>query len=217
MTAYCVAEALRLKRTSAFLRDSHQVKPRIYDEALYAAYHLPLLPGSEEGSRVRSSPPVKSPGGESVLDKQIDATELRDHGEEYIDAPNTGNSSHAIEDGDSPSVPQVLRRRDSQPTAAELPAMYKYAESMRSSRRCIVTDCKCLCFLTELSSFGTLANDKNGTYLQTLRSQRTVNCNLVLWLTRTLRRKAFTLNIPQIPGGLVYSSLYASLSSAPND
>lgn len=128
VTAYCVAEALRLKRTSAFLRDSHQVKPRIYDEALYAAYHLPLLPGSEEGSRVRSSPPVKSPGGESVLDKQIDATELRDHGEEYIDAPNTGNSSHAIEDGDSPSVPQVLRRRDSQPTAAELPAMYKYAE-----------------------------------------------------------------------------------------
>lgn len=151
VTAYCVAETFRLQKTAAFLRASHQVKPRIYDDLLYAAYHLPLLPGSEEGCRVRSSPPLKTSEGENILDRQIEATEARDHGDEYIDAPprdqetgdvriedrgankdvqpyNDANDTAVADgDGEAPNKPSY-RRRDSNPTAADLPAMYKYAE-----------------------------------------------------------------------------------------
>lgn len=151
VTAYCVAETFRLQKTSAFLRRSHQVKPRVYDDLLYAAYHLPLLPGSDEGCRVRSSPPLKTEEGENILDRQIEATEARDHGDEYIDAPpreqQTGDvhiedrdpgkdpepyndeqdTAIAEGNGEAPDKP-LYRRRDSNPTAADLPAMYKYAE-----------------------------------------------------------------------------------------
>lgn len=151
VTAYCVSESFRLQKTATFLRASHQVKPRIYDDLLYAAYHLPLLPGSEEGCRVRSSPPLKTKEGENILDRQIEATEARDHGDEFIDAPprdqQTGDvhlgeqsdqrnvvrfddqQDTAIAEGDGDAKPKMpLRRRDSNPTAADLPAMYKYAE-----------------------------------------------------------------------------------------
>lgn len=151
VTAYCVAETFRLQKAAAFLRASHQVKPRVYDDLLYAAYHLPLLPGSEEGCRVRSSPPLKTEEGENILDRQIEATEARDHGDEFIDAPprdqETGDTHIEDRPADKDQLPfddsqdtviaegngeaphkQPLRRRDSNPTAADLPAMYKYAE-----------------------------------------------------------------------------------------
>lgn len=149
VTAYCVAETFRLQRTSTFLRKNHQVQSRIYDDLLYAAYHLPLLPGSEEGCRVRSSPPIKTREGESVLDRQIAATEARDHGDEFIDAPprdqQTGDvhigdtqnfvtpapyneDDEAVAEGNGQAVRPVDHRRDSNPTTADLPAMYKYAE-----------------------------------------------------------------------------------------
>lgn len=148
VTAYCVAESFRLQKTLAFLRASHQVQPRIYDDLLYAAYHLPLLSGQDEGCRVRSSPPLRNIEGENVIDKQIAATESRDHGDEYIDAPHRELSDDVhLEDrptdtpllsysdneeavADEPAeVPAKNReRRDSNPTAADLPAMYKFAE-----------------------------------------------------------------------------------------
>ena len=35
LTAYCVAEGLRMKLLAAFLKREHNVQPRVYDEALY--------------------------------------------------------------------------------------------------------------------------------------------------------------------------------------
>ncbi|OLL24541.1 Sad1-interacting factor 3 [Neolecta irregularis DAH-3] len=70
VTAYCVSEAFRFQSTASFLRTKHDVVSRIYDEALYAAYHLPLLPGIS-GNRVKSSPEAKSSCGK-YMDLQDD-------------------------------------------------------------------------------------------------------------------------------------------------
>ncbi|KAI8362329.1 hypothetical protein B0O80DRAFT_421865 [Mortierella sp. GBAus27b] len=73
VVAYCTAEGYNIKKLSAFLKANHEVYPRLYDEALYVAYHFPLLPG--KSSRFRSGPPIRSPGGGSVLDKQLEQYE----------------------------------------------------------------------------------------------------------------------------------------------
>ncbi|KAF9987052.1 hypothetical protein BGZ75_001091 [Mortierella antarctica] len=73
VVAYCTAEGYDLKRLSAYLKANHSVHPRLYDEALYAAYHFPLIPGTT--SRFMSAPPIRSPGGGSILDKQLERYE----------------------------------------------------------------------------------------------------------------------------------------------
>ncbi|KAG0257642.1 hypothetical protein BG011_003857 [Mortierella polycephala] len=73
VVAYCTAEAYDIKRLSVFLKASHGVHPRLYDEALYAAYHFPLIPG--KNTRFMSAPPIRSPGGGSILDKQLEQYE----------------------------------------------------------------------------------------------------------------------------------------------
>lgn len=62
VTAYCTAQAYRLKSTATFVRQRHGARAKLYDDCLYCAYHLPLLPGTE-GYRLRSSPPFKSAEG----------------------------------------------------------------------------------------------------------------------------------------------------------
>ncbi|TBU25589.1 hypothetical protein BD309DRAFT_971864 [Dichomitus squalens] len=64
ITAYCLAEGFRMKLLASFLKREHNVRPRIYDEAMYVIYHLPLLPGYTTGSNIRSSAPASSPGAE---------------------------------------------------------------------------------------------------------------------------------------------------------
>lgn len=59
ITAYCVAESLKTKLLASFLKREHNVAPRVYDEAMYVVYHLPLLPGYLPETNVRSSAPVK--------------------------------------------------------------------------------------------------------------------------------------------------------------
>ena len=102
VTAYCTAQAYKLKSTAAFLKDRHVAKTKLYDDCLYVVYHLPLLPGSE-GYRIRSSPVLKSPGGKAVLDEEIERSELRDYGEGYFEE-NGGESFEVrgTEDGESP-------------------------------------------------------------------------------------------------------------------
>ncbi|KAG0313075.1 hypothetical protein BGZ99_009091, partial [Dissophora globulifera] len=73
VVAYCTAEGYDIKRLSSYLKANHGVYPRLYDEALYAAYHFPLIPGKT--TRYMSAPPVRSPGGGSVLDKQLEQYE----------------------------------------------------------------------------------------------------------------------------------------------
>ncbi|KAL4764040.1 RMD1 family protein [Aspergillus foveolatus] len=93
VTAYCTAQAYKMSSLSSFVKDTHGGRTKLYDDCLYTAYHLPLLPG-HEGYRVRSSPLVKKPGGKSLLDEEIERNELRDHDEDYIES-----EEHSILEG----------------------------------------------------------------------------------------------------------------------
>ena len=84
VTAYCTADAYRLKNASSFLKNVHGARTKLYDECLYVAYHLPLLAGGE-GYRLRSSPALKNPGGKPVLDVEIERSEQRNYHEGYFD------------------------------------------------------------------------------------------------------------------------------------
>lgn len=83
VTAYCTAQAYKLPATAEFARTQHGARTKLYDDCLYTVYHLPLLPGNE-GYRVRSSPVLKSPGGKSVLDEEIERNERREYHEGYF-------------------------------------------------------------------------------------------------------------------------------------
>lgn len=82
VTAYCTAQAYKLQSTATFVRQRHGARAKLYDDCLYCAYHLPLLPGNE-GYRLRSSPPVQSAKGGTVLDEAIERSEQRDYRETY--------------------------------------------------------------------------------------------------------------------------------------
>lgn len=102
VTAYCTAQAYKLRGTAAFLKDRHGARTKLYDDCLYVVYHLPLLPGSG-GYRIRSSPVLKSPGGKAVLDEEIERSEQRDYGEGYFE--EDGGESFGVkgnEDGEGP-------------------------------------------------------------------------------------------------------------------
>jgi uncharacterized Rmd1/YagE family protein len=79
ITAYCLAEEMKMKLLAGFLKREHNVQPRVFDEAMYVVsvtlfsvrgvasdlvsdhdprakmYHLPLLPGYSPSTTVRSS------------------------------------------------------------------------------------------------------------------------------------------------------------------
>ncbi|RAH51618.1 RMD1 family protein [Aspergillus brunneoviolaceus CBS 621.78] len=83
VTAYCTAQAYKMSSLASFVKERHGGRTKLYDDCLYTAYHLPLLPGLD-GYRLRSSPMVKKPGGKSILDEEIERNELRDHHEDYL-------------------------------------------------------------------------------------------------------------------------------------
>ncbi|KAJ5216254.1 uncharacterized protein N7498_002661 [Penicillium cinerascens] len=83
VTAYCTAQAYKMGSVASFVKEWHGARTKLYDDCLYTAYHLPLLPG-HEGYRLRSSPVVKFPGGKSLLDEEIERNELRDHHDDYM-------------------------------------------------------------------------------------------------------------------------------------
>ncbi|KAJ0426446.1 hypothetical protein BJY00DRAFT_85626 [Aspergillus carlsbadensis] len=84
VTAYCTAQAYKMTSLSSFVKERHGGRTKLYDDCLYTAYHLPLLPG-HDGYRLQSSPVVKKPGGKSILDEEIERNELRDHDEDYLE------------------------------------------------------------------------------------------------------------------------------------
>ncbi|KAL6920338.1 hypothetical protein ACHAPO_000802 [Fusarium lateritium] len=112
LTAYCTAQAYKIKPTAEFLRKKHEAKTKIYDDCLYVIYALPLLNGND-GTRIRSRPILKTPGtGKTVLDLEIERSEQRDHHEGYFDddayehpSPERGHEmpSHFT---DRPSTPE---------------------------------------------------------------------------------------------------------------
>ncbi|KAL2005668.1 hypothetical protein VTN00DRAFT_10161 [Thermoascus crustaceus] len=91
VTAYCTAQAYRMSSTAAFVKEWHGARTKLYDDCLYTAYHLPLLPG-RDGYRVRSSPVVKGAGGRDVLAEEIERNERRDHHEEFF----TESEEHSV-------------------------------------------------------------------------------------------------------------------------
>ncbi len=124
VTAYCTAEAYKMKSTAAFVKDQHCAKTKLYDDCLYTVYHLPLLPGSE-GYRIRSSPVLKSPGGKAVLDEEIERSENRNYHEGYFEDTETygvrgheGNESPRNEDRPEPPLDA---RGGSDPSRSESP------------------------------------------------------------------------------------------------
>ncbi|WBW73852.1 mitochondrial protein [Schizosaccharomyces osmophilus] len=56
-TAYSICDAFQLPKVKHFLRTYHKVRPRKYDETLYAVYHLPLVYGRSDSCRIASGPP----------------------------------------------------------------------------------------------------------------------------------------------------------------
>ncbi|KAF7543308.1 hypothetical protein G7Z17_g10835 [Cylindrodendrum hubeiense] len=101
LTAYCTAQAYKVKATAEFLRKKHEAKTKLYDDCLYVIYALPLLNGND-GYRVRSRPILKTPGtGKTVLDLEIERSEQRDHHEGYFEDDAYMSSSP----NRAPSVP----------------------------------------------------------------------------------------------------------------
>ncbi|KAL1984072.1 hypothetical protein VTN96DRAFT_9572 [Rasamsonia emersonii] len=96
VTAYCTAQAYKMGATTSFLKEWHSARTKLYDDCLYVAYQLPLLPG-RGGYRVRSSPVLKGAGGRVVLDEEIERNERRDYHEEDFgeaDEHSVGGSRH---------------------------------------------------------------------------------------------------------------------------
>ena len=118
VTAYCTAQAYKMKSTAAFAKDHHHARTKLYDDCLYTVYHLPLLPGSD-GYRVRSSPALKSPGGKTVLDEEIERNEQRHHHEGYFGDEETyfvRSEEDGTHDGAADETTDFMRanaRRDS--------------------------------------------------------------------------------------------------------
>lgn len=83
VTAYCTAQAYKMRATADFVRTKHGAKAKLYDDCLYTVYHLPLLPGNE-GYRIQSSPVIKSPGGKAVLDEEIERNERHEYREGFF-------------------------------------------------------------------------------------------------------------------------------------
>lgn len=98
VTAYCTAQAYKMRSTAAFIRDRHGARTKLYDDCLYTAYHLPLLPGVD-GYRVQCSPPLKSAGGKAVLDEAIERSEQHDYHGAYF---GEDEDEHSVRNAESP-------------------------------------------------------------------------------------------------------------------
>ena len=76
-------------------------RTKLYDDCLYTAYHLPLLPGTG-GFRVRCSPPLTSAAGKGMLDEAIEQSEQRDyHGAYYAE----DEEAHSVRDENTQDSP----------------------------------------------------------------------------------------------------------------
>ncbi|KAI0701338.1 hypothetical protein BC835DRAFT_240829 [Cytidiella melzeri] len=80
MTAYCVSEGIKTKLLATFLKREHNVQPRVFDEAVYVMYHLPLLPGYGPGINIRSSakPAMPTPLADDSIAPVSEAEETAD-------------------------------------------------------------------------------------------------------------------------------------------
>ncbi|KAF9450288.1 DUF155-domain-containing protein [Macrolepiota fuliginosa MF-IS2] len=126
LTAYCVAESFKMKLLAPFLKREHNVSPRIFDEALYAMYHLPLLPGYGPGANLRSSVPAPVSHGVSYLSALSEAEEDGYQGT-YFTQPMRRSSSERRDGYISSTSPVETRKlHPSTPPAASIPQLDPY-------------------------------------------------------------------------------------------
>ncbi|KAG6849368.1 hypothetical protein H0H93_009062 [Arthromyces matolae] len=126
ITAYCVAESLKMKLLASFLKREHNVTPRVFDEAVYVMYHLPLLPGYGPETNVRSSMPAQPSNGKSLLGALSEAEE-DGYQETYFNtgSPQATNSR----EGYISSSPADTRTTGRQPPEVSEPSLLSEAES----------------------------------------------------------------------------------------
>lgn len=108
MTAYFICEQFNLEAVISFLKTHHEVKPRIYDEAVYVPYALPLLPGTDS-YRVKSNNTAKLLPNKRYMENLINKTEQTDHLYEYYSGVET------LEDANNYSMDPELETFDSTP------------------------------------------------------------------------------------------------------
>ncbi|KAJ3908777.1 hypothetical protein F5879DRAFT_265888 [Lentinula edodes] len=117
ITAYCIAESLKMKLLASFLKREHNVGPRVFDEALYAMYHLPLLPGYGPNSNIRSAAPVKTDDGKSILARLSEAEEMGYQGSYFPhEAESSPNEDGYMTSSSPTETRQALTQRT--PTSA---------------------------------------------------------------------------------------------------
>lgn len=59
LTSYAIGTSIHIPTLVGYLRREHAVKPRLYEESVYAQYHKPLLPGFGRAN-IRSAPEPRS-------------------------------------------------------------------------------------------------------------------------------------------------------------
>jgi uncharacterized Rmd1/YagE family protein len=147
VTAFCTAQGFKMGATASFVKEWHGARTKLYDDCLYTAYHLPLLPG-RGGYRLRSSPVLKGAGGRVVLDEEIERSEQRDYHDEYyveehehsVGGRREEQSNESAQDGrdqegnkaDTPDTDSDSRRTSSseqQQTDSESPGKHASSSS----------------------------------------------------------------------------------------
>ncbi|KAF8317698.1 DUF155-domain-containing protein [Clavulina sp. PMI_390] len=108
MTAYSVALGYKAKALAPFLKREHGVSPRIFDEAIYASYHLPLLSGYTPNVNVRSSVAPK-PAGKTKLVSALSEAEEEDWEGGYFAPSRSRKESFATPDGYISASPPTQR------------------------------------------------------------------------------------------------------------
>ncbi|KAI0322853.1 hypothetical protein OF83DRAFT_1090917 [Amylostereum chailletii] len=111
MTAYCVAESVKMKQLSTFLKREHNVVPRAFDEALYVMYHLPLLPGYGPGSNIRSSAPPPAHDHDHAHATMSEAEENGYQGTYFASSPQ-GDNAFNTTTGYIATSPEDRRKRE---------------------------------------------------------------------------------------------------------
>ncbi|TFK46874.1 DUF155-domain-containing protein [Heliocybe sulcata] len=105
LTVYCVADGFKMKLLASFLKREHNVGPRVYDEAMYVMYHLPLLPGYGPNSNLRSS----APPNERLMKRMSEAEENGYQGMYFTSqSPETKFSESGYIPSVSPKTPPAM-------------------------------------------------------------------------------------------------------------
>ena len=144
VTAYCTAQAYKMRATADFVRQRHGARTKLYDDCLYTVYHLPLLPG-DEGFRISSSPVLKSPGGKAVLDEEIERNERHEYREGFFgeegfgvrgtDEGEAGKRERQSREGDINADSQTQQESEQRQTSDQEPTPSHHAEDLPQQRQ----------------------------------------------------------------------------------